>query len=76
MSLHRTQIGYVELPDPSASAEHVLGLDDAPAPVTVRLGGGLRSKLDEAAARDGVTPESWLQTAIASVLSSSRPAAA
>jgi hypothetical protein len=76
MSLHRYQFGYVDLPDPTTAAQHVLELDDAPAPVTVRLDGGLRSKLDQAAARDGVSPESWLQTAIASVLSSSRPAAA
>jgi len=74
--LHRTQFGYVDLPDPTAAAEHVLQLDEAAAPVTVRLDGALRSKLDQAAAREGVSPESWLQTAIASVLSSSRAAAA
>jgi hypothetical protein len=76
MSLHRYQFGYVDLPDPVTSAEHVLQFDEALAPVTVRLAAGLRSKLDEAAAREGVSPESWLQTAIASVLSSSRAAAA
>jgi hypothetical protein len=76
MSLHRTQFGYVDLPDAATSAEHVLQAAEAPAPLTVRLAGGLRSKLDEAAARDGVSPESWLQSAIASVLSSSRAAAA
>ena len=74
--LHRTQFGYVDLPDPAASAEHVLQVSDAPAPVTVRLDSRLRSKLDQAAAQDGVSPETWLQSAIASVLSSSRPAAA
>jgi hypothetical protein len=74
--LHRTQFGYVDLPDPPTSAEHVLQLDAAPAPVTVRLPGALRSRIDEAAAREGVSPESWLQSAIATVLSSSRPAAA
>ena len=76
MSLHRTQFGYVDLPDPAASAEHVLQVSDAPAPVTVRLDSRLRSKLDQAAAQDGVSPETWLQSAIASVLSSSRTAAA
>jgi hypothetical protein len=74
--LHRTQFGYVDLPDPIAAAEHVLQLDEAAAAVTVRLGGALRSQLDEAASREGVSAESWLQTAIASVLSSSRAAAA
>jgi hypothetical protein len=74
--LHRTQFGYIDLPDPTAAAEHVLQFGEAPAPVTVRLGVGLRSQLEEAAAREGVSPESWLQTAIASVLSSSRAAAA
>ena len=74
--LHRTQFGHVDLPDPIAAAEHVLQLDEAPAPVTVRLDSRLRSKLDQAAAQDGVSPETWLQSAIASVLSSSRPAAA
>ena len=76
MSLHRTQFGYVDLPDPAASAEHVLQADQAPQAVTVRLPGALRSRIDEAAAREGVSPESWLQSAIASVLSSSRAAAA
>jgi hypothetical protein len=76
MSLHRTQFGYVDLPDPAASAEHVLQGDQSPQAVTVRLPGALRSRIDEAAAREGVSPESWLQTAIASVLSSSRAAAA
>lgn len=74
--LHRTQFGYVELPDPIAAAEHVLRIEETPAPLTVRLAGALRTQLDEAASRDGVSPESWLQTAIASVLSSSRAAAA
>ena len=74
--LHRYQFGYVDLPDPATSAEHILQLEEAPAPVTVRLPGALRSRIDEAAAREGVSPESWLQTAIASVLSSSRAAAA
>ena len=74
--LHRTQFGVVELSDPAAAAEHVLQLDDAPAPVTVRLGASLRSRLDEAAAREGVSPESWVQSTIASILSSSRAAAA
>jgi hypothetical protein len=76
MSLHRTQFGYVDLPDPASSAEHVLQRDQAPQAVTVRLPGALRSRINEAAAREGVSPESWLQSAIASVLSSSRPAAA
>jgi hypothetical protein len=76
MSLHRTQFGYVDLPDPATSAEHVLQGDQSPQAVTVRLPGALRSRIDEAAAREGVSPESWLQTAIASVLSSSRAAAA
>ncbi len=76
MSLHRTQFGYVDLPDPATSAEHVLQADRTPQAVTVRLPGALRSRIDEAAAREGVSPESWLQTAIASVLSSSRAAAA
>jgi hypothetical protein len=76
MSLHRYQFGYVDLPDPTTATEHVLRLDEATTPVTVRLDGALRSKLDQAAARDGVSPESWLQSAIASVLSSSRAAAA
>ena len=74
--LHRTQFGYVDLPDPIAAAEHVLELDETAAPVTLRLGSALRSQLDEAASREGVSAESWLQTAIASVLSSSRAAAA
>jgi hypothetical protein len=76
MSLHRTQFGYVDLPDPAVSAEHVLQRDQTPQAVTVRLPGELRSRIDAAAAREGVSPESWLQTAIASVLSSSRAAAA
>jgi predicted transcriptional regulator len=54
----------------------VLRIEEAPAPLTVRLDGALRSQLDEAASREGVSPESWLQSAIASVLSSSRAAAA
>jgi hypothetical protein len=74
--LHRIQFGYVELSDPIAAAEHVLQLDGTATPVTVRLGSALRTQLDEAAAREGVSPESWLQAAIASVLSSSRAAAA
>ena len=74
--LHRYQFGYVDLPDPATSAEHVLQFDDAPAPVTVRLPGALRSRIDEAAARKGVSPDSWLEKAIASSLSSSRAAAA
>lgn len=76
MSLHRTQFGYVDLPDAATSAEHVLQGDHSPQAVTVRLPGALRSRIDEAAAREGVSPESWLQSAIASVLSSSRAAAA
>ena len=74
--LHRYQFGYVDLPDPATSAEHVLQLEEAPAPVTVRLPGALRSRIDEAAARKGVSPDSWLEKAIASSLSSSRAAAA
>ena len=74
--LHRTQFGYVDLPDPIAAAEHVLQLDEAASPVTVRLGGALRLQLDEAASREGISPESWLQSAIASILSSSSAAAA
>jgi len=76
MSLHRTQFGYVDLPDPAASAEHVLQGDPSPQAVTVRLPGALRSRIDEAAAREGVSPDSWLEKAIASSLSSSRAAAA
>ena len=74
--LHRYQFGYVDLPDPAASAEHVLQFCEAPAAVTVRLPGALRSRIDEAAAREGVSPDSWLEKAIASSLSSSRTAAA
>jgi LDH2 family malate/lactate/ureidoglycolate dehydrogenase len=74
--LHRYQFGYVDLPDPATSAEHVLQLDQAPQSVTVRLPGALRSKIDEAAAREGVSLDSWLEQAIASSLSSSRAAAA
>jgi hypothetical protein len=74
--LHRYQFGYVDLPDPAVSAEHVLQVGEAPAPVTVRLPGALRSRIDEAAAREGVSPDSWLEKAIASSLSSSRAAAA
>jgi hypothetical protein len=76
MSLHRTQFGYIELPDPIAATEQVLQMEETSAPVTVRLDGALRSQLEEAASRDGVSPESWLQSAIATILSSSRPAAA
>lgn len=76
MSLQRTQFGYVDIPDAATSAEHVLQAAKAATPVTVRLDSALRSQLDEAASREGVSPESWLQAAIASVLSSSRAAAA
>ena len=77
MSLHRTQFGYVDLPDdPASSAEHVLQCVDAPEAVTVRLPGALRSRIDEAAAREGVSADSWLEQTIAARLSSSRPAAA
>ena len=76
MSIHRTQFGYVDLSDdPAASAEHVLQCAEAEA-MTVRLPGALRSRIDEAAAREGVSPDSWLENAIASSLSSSRAAAA
>jgi LDH2 family malate/lactate/ureidoglycolate dehydrogenase len=74
--LHRYQFGYVDLPDAATSAEHVLQLDQAPQSVTVRLPGALRSKIDEAAAREGVSLDSWLEQAIASSLSSSCAAAA
>jgi len=74
--LHRYQFGYVDLPDPATSAEHVLQLDQSPQAVTVRLPGALCSRIDEAAAREGVSPDSWLENAIASSLSSSRAAAA
>jgi hypothetical protein len=74
--LHRTQFGYVDLPDPATSAEHVLQGDPSPQAVMVRLPGALRSRIDEAAAREGVSPDSWLEKAIASSLSSSRAAAA
>jgi hypothetical protein len=74
--LHRYQFGYVDLPDPTVSAEHVLQVGEVPAPVVVRLDGRLRLELDEAAAREGISPDSWLEQAIASSLSSSRPAAA
>jgi hypothetical protein len=76
MSLHRYQFGYVDLPDPATSAEHVLQGDQSPQAVTVRLPGALRARIDEAAAREGVSPDSWLEQAIASSLSSSRAAAA
>ena len=76
MSLYRDQFGCVDLPDPIASAENVARLDHAPSRLTLRLAGTLRSQIDEAAAREGVTPDRWLETAIASRLSSSRPAAA
>ena len=77
MSLHRTQFGYVDLSDdPAASAEHVLRCVDTPEALTVRLPGALRSRIDEAAAREGVSPDSWLENAIASSLSSSPAAAA
>ncbi len=74
--LHRYQFGYVELPDPAVSAEHVLQVGEAPAPVVVRLDSRLRLELNQAAAREGVSPDSWLEKAIASSLSSSRAAAA
>ena len=74
--LHRYQFGYIDLPDPATSAEHVLQLDQSPQAVTVRLPGALCSRIDEAAAREGVSPDSWLENAIASSLSSSRAAAA
>jgi hypothetical protein len=74
--LHRYQFGYVDLPDPATSAEHVLQGDQSPQAVTVRLPGALCSRIDEAAAREGVSPDSWLENAIASSLSSSRAAAA
>ena len=77
MSLHRTQFGYVDLSDdPAASAEHVLQHTETADAVTVRLPGALRSRIDEAAAREGVSPDSWLEKAIASSLYSSRAAAA
>lgn len=76
MALHRDTFGVVDLPDPLASAETITHLDDTPSRLTLRLAGGLRSQIDEAAAREGVTPDSWLETAIAAGLSSSRPAAA
>lgn len=76
MSLHRDQFGYVDLPDPIASAE-TAGVPDEPVSrVTLRLSGNLRSEIDRAAAREGVTPDSWLLMAISKGLSSSRPAAA
>ena len=77
MSLYRYQLGYVDLSDdPAASAEHVLQRSETAGAVTVRLPGALRSRIDEAAAREGVSPDSWLENAIASSLSSSRAAAA
>lgn len=77
MSLHRYQLGYVDLSDdPAASAEHVLQSADTAHAVTVRLPGALSSRIDEAAAREGVSADSWLEKAIASSLSSSRAAAA
>ena len=74
--LHRYQFGYVDLPDPATSAEHVLKCTETAEAVTVRLPAALRSRIDEAAAREGVSPDSWLEKAIASSLSSSRAAAA
>jgi len=65
LMLHRYQFGYVDLPDPATSAEHVLQSDAAPQSVTVRPPGALRSRIDEAAARKGVSPDSWLEKAIA-----------
>jgi hypothetical protein len=77
VSLHRYQTGYIDLSDdPAASAEHVLQCAEPAEAVTVRLPGELRSRIDEAAARDGVSPDTWLEKAIASSLSSSSAAAA
>jgi hypothetical protein len=76
MSLHRTQFGYVDLPDPAASAERVLQCAEPAESVTDRLPGALRTRIDKAAAREGVSPDSWLELAFASSLSSSRAAAA
>ncbi len=77
MSLHRDQFGYVDLPDPIASAEAAgVAEDPPPARVTLKVSGGLRSEIDRAAAREGVSPDSWLLMAISRSLSSSGPAAA
>ena len=77
MSLHRTQFGYVDVSDdPAASAELVLRCADTAEALTVRLPRALRSRIDEAAALEGISPDSWLEKAIASSLSSSRAATA
>jgi hypothetical protein len=76
MSLYRDQFGCVDLPDPIASAERPATIGNVPARLTLELSRGLRSEMDEAAAREGLSLDSWLETAIASRLSTSRPAAA
>lgn len=73
--LHRDTFGVVDLPDPIASAEYAKGAVAQPESI-VRIAGCLRSQIDAAAAREGLTSDSWLETAIASRLSNSRPAAA
>ena len=72
--LHRDTFGVVDLPDPIASAE--FHTEPAQPAAVIKIDGRLRSQIDAAAAREGLTPDSWLETAIASRLSTSRPAAA
>jgi hypothetical protein len=76
MSLHRDTFGYIDLPDPIASAEAVPSLADYPTRLTLELSHGLRSQIDEAAAREGVTLDSWLERTIAAGLSTTHAAAA
>ena len=73
--LHRDTFGVVDLPDPIASAEFCAEPCHQDV-VVVKIDGGLGSQIDAAAAREGLTADSWLETAIASRLSTSRPAAA
>jgi predicted HicB family RNase H-like nuclease len=69
MSLYRDQFGYVDLPDPISSAETPPTVGKVPARLTLELSRSLRSQMDEAAAREGLSLDSWLETAIATRLS-------
>ena len=78
MSIHRDTFGYVDLPDATSCDPAGDGtVAELPAArVTLRIPATLRSRIDEAAAREGMSADSWLLRAISSTLGSSRPAAA